>query len=604
MRSAVFIYPIMYRFLLFSLFTAPMKYRLFPRLALCCCFVAYSYSRLFAQVEHVPVAHPIYDFLMHSEARGIFSNFSSTTLPLQRKEIIAALEIMRRRDTLLSESEKNMLGNFEREFRIIAAPRAIVLPSPSDSTTLFSPRLFSQDEKFLLFYTSPGVTVGITPLLSAEVRTNFGSGDRALLATYGGRIGGTIDSAVGFLLQGTSTGVFVGDTTFLKQDPQLWKNPTLRLYNAGFVNFSESHVRYDNRWFYAGVGRETRLIGSGYLTRGIMSDNSIAADAFMLGARFPANNPASEAGFEYRFVHFSLLAEPFDTRGNINPRARGAGTFVPPKFMAFHRAAFRSGWGEIGVWESIVYSNRAMELAYMTPFTFLKGASDNLRDRDNGALGVDATVRPFPGVQFKGNFMLDDIEFGKLGKDSAGRFWWQNKIAWNLGIMLSPSALPFDATLEYAMVTPYTYTHFDRQNAMTQDGILLTGNLPPNADEIKAQIRWFWGGRYPLALTAAYRRHGRNTYDAQGKLLENYGGDVVYSPRRDTATFDYTDRTSVIFLEGDREDRFTLTLSGGWEIIRNVNVQWVYRFTAIEAMQVRTRFSPHFVGITIRVEDF
>jgi hypothetical protein len=52
-----------------------------------------------------------------------------------------------------------------------------------------------------------------------------------------------------------------------------------------------------------------------------MSDNSIAADAFMLGARFPANNPASETGFEYRFVHFSLLAEPFDTRGNINPRA-------------------------------------------------------------------------------------------------------------------------------------------------------------------------------------------------------------------------------------------------------------------------------------------
>ncbi|MCU0426280.1 MAG: hypothetical protein MUF71_11710 [Candidatus Kapabacteria bacterium] len=557
-----------------------------------------------AQVEHVPVAHPVYDFLMHAEARGVFTNFSSTMFPLQRKEITAALAVMRQKDTLLSEAERKTLGLFEREFRLVPAERAIVLPSPSDSAQLFFNRLLTQDEKFLLNYSSSLVNVSVTPLLSAEVRWANGENTRALLGTYGGRIFGTIDSAVGFFLQGTSTGVLAGSSAYLLQDAQLFKNPTFRLYNSRFINWSESHVRYDNRWFYAGIGRETRLIGSGYLMRSIMSDNATAADAFMLGARFPVNTPDAESGFEYRFQHFSLLAEALDVTGAINPRSAGAGTIVPAKFMAFHRAAFRSSWGEVGVWESVVYSNRGMELAYMTPFTFLKGGSDNLRDRDNAALGVDLTLRPLPGVQFKGNFMLDDVEFGRLGRDSTGRFWWQNKIAWNAGVMLSPAGLPFDATVEYAQVTPYTYTHFDRQNAMTQDGILFTGTLPPNSDEIKAQVRWFFGGRYPLALTAAYRRHGRNTFDAQGKLLANVGGDVLYSLRRDPRTFQYTDDQTVIFLEGDREDRFTLTFSGGLEIVRNVNCQFFYRYTLLQAQQAQTPFQPHSVGVLLRFEDF
>lgn len=583
-----------------------MKSRFFAALLLLCCFLASLALPLFAQVEHVPVAHPVYDFLIHAEARGVFSNFSSTALPLQRKEIVAALKVMRLRDTLLSTAEQSTLAGFEREFRIMPALRAVVFSTPSDSAQLLFNRLFTNDEKFLAFYTSTAVTVTVTPLLSVDVRAASG-GNRALLGTYGGRIYGTIDSAVGFFLQGSSTGVFVGDTAFLKQDPQLFKNPTLRLYNPRFINFAESHVRFDHDWFYAGLGRETRLIGSGYMTRGIMSDNSISADAFMLGARFPANNPAAATGFEYRFTHFSLLAEPLDLNGNINPRSAGAETIVPPKFMAYHRASVRGAWGEVGIWESVVYSNRGLELAYMTPFSFLKGTSDNLRDRDNAALGLDATLRPFSGVQIKGTFMLDDIEFGRLGAEADGRFWWQNKIAWNLGVMLSPSGLPLDATLEYAMVTPYTYTHFSRQNAMTQDGILLAGNLPPNTDEIKAQVRYFWGGRYPLSLTAAYRRHGRNTYDAQGRLLTNVGGDVLYTIRRDSL-FAPTDRTTVIFLEGDREDRLTLTLAGGLEIIRHVNLQFQYRFTKAFTLQASaqapTPIPEHFVGVTLRFEDF
>jgi hypothetical protein len=556
----------------------------------------------FAQIEHVPVANPVYDFLMHAEARGLLPrSFSSVSFPLQRKEIIAALQEIRKRDTdsinfgtNLSNAERSTLAGFEREFRIMPASRAVLFFSPSDSTQILFERLFGTDEKFMTFYTDSAHTtnVSVQPLLSFDGRGQISTlpggqtfPESGLFATYGGRIFGTITNTLGFFLQATSGARFAGSREFFLQDPQFRKNPTFRLYNPNFVNTAEASVRYDNDWFYAAIGRETRLIGSGYFTRGIFSDNPIPASAMMLGARFQ--------GFEYRTMHFALIAEPLDLNGNINPMSFGAETVVTPKFMAFHRAALRESWGEIGVWESVIYSGRGIEFAYLTPFSFLKTNSDDLRDRDNATLGVDATVRPFRGLQLKGTFTLDDIDFGKIGQN-----WWQNKIAWNLGVMASPAGLPLDATLEYAMVTPYTYTHFDRQNAFTQDGILFAGTLPPNSDEWKAQLRWFWGGRYPLALTATYRRHGANTYDAQGNLLKNVGADVLQTIRRDRY-FQPTDPTTVTFLDGDRQDRIILTLSGGFEIVRQWNMQALYRFSTLNDAA-----PTHFVGVVLRFEDF
>ncbi|MCS6808916.1 MAG: hypothetical protein RML40_09520 [Bacteroidota bacterium] len=561
-----------------------------------------AYGR--AQVEHVPVVHPVYELLLHAEARGIMPNFSSVMLPIQRKEVVAALRAIRRADSLLSYTECQTLRLFEREFGITVAERAVVFASISDSTQLLFSRVITNDEKFLLHSASSSASVSIVPLMSLDMRWAQGGGAHGILGTIGGRVFGTVDSSLGFFLQGTSTAVLSSGAEFLREDPQLLKNPTFRLYNARFINWSEAHLRYDYRWLYASIGRETRLIGAGYGMRSIMSNNSIPVDAVMLGTRFPSVELLAPVGFEYRFMHCSLLAEPLDINGVINSRSAGAGTFVPPKFMALHRAALRGAWGELALWEAVVYNNRGVELAYITPFTFLKGSSDNLRDRDNALLGLDMTLRPISGIQVRGNFTLDDIEFGKIGVDSAGRSWWQNKIAWNLGVMMSPHRMPFDVTLEYSMVTPYTYTHFDRQNAMTQDGILFTGTLPPNSDEIMGQVRWFWGGRYPLSCTVAYRRHGRNLYNAQGDIVRNVGGDVLFSLRRDPQTFAYIDQQTVRFLEGDRVERLVIAVSAGIELVRNLNLQFIYRYTTARTDEAPIAWQPHVVGLVVRFEDF
>lgn len=580
--------------------------RLHTHILACVFLLSFSLPiRLFAQIEHVPVAHPVYNFLMHLEAQNTLQrSFSSSSLPLQRKEIITALKEARRRDslenfTLLSEQERMTLVGFEREFRIVTAPRAVLVFSPSDSTQILFERLFSNDEKFLTFYTdSTHITnLSIIPLIAFDGRAQVAdlsptqrSTQAGLLGGYGGRIFGTLENTLGFFLQATSTARFAGERSLFLQDQQLLKNPTFRVFNPNFINTAEASVRYDNNWFYASLGRETRLIGSGYLTRGIFSDNVTPASAMTLGVRFD--------GFEYRTMHFALIAEPLDLNGNINPNTYGAETDLTPKFMAFHRAALRETWGEIGVWESVIYSGRGIEFAYLTPFSFLKTNSDDLKDRDNATLGVDATVRPFKGLQIKGTFTLDDVEFSKLAANQEGKLWWQNKIAWNLGAMVSPAGLPLDATVEYAVVSPYTFTHFNRQNAFTQDGYLFAGTLSPNSDEWKGQIRWWWGGRYPLTLTAAFRRSGENITDAQGKLLTNVGSDVRQTIRRDMF-FAPIDPTWVTFLDGTRQDRLIISLSGGVELARQWNLQGTYRFSMLNASA-----STHYLGVVLRFEDF
>jgi hypothetical protein len=50
-----------------------------------------------AQVENLPISHPVYDFLLRAETRGFLPHYSLASVPLQRNEITKALELIRKR---------------------------------------------------------------------------------------------------------------------------------------------------------------------------------------------------------------------------------------------------------------------------------------------------------------------------------------------------------------------------------------------------------------------------------------------------------------------------------------------------------------------------
>ena len=80
-----------------------------------------------------------------------------------------------------------------------------------------------------------------------------------------------------------------------------------------------------------------------------------------------------------------------------------------------------------------------------------------------------------------------------------GKNYWGNKSAFNIGAMAALAG-GFDAGIEYSRIEPYTYSHFNRQNSMTNDGFLFSTYLMPNSDKYSLFMDWWWGNRYPLEL--------------------------------------------------------------------------------------------------------
>jgi len=530
-----------------------------------------STTSTFAQVENVSVSHPVYKLLMRYEAMGWLPAFSTASLPLQRKQITEALEIINRNRNELSENERSTLDNYLLEFQILPRNNSAVIISATSEQVL-SKRFFSDEEKFLYYFKDSSYSVSLSPLgsLDAIVENTESNTDHVLMGNLGVRLFGSLDNLVGFYLQVTNGAVLNGNRDIALIDNKISQNVKFVDLESDF-DFTESHINLQKDWFYASIGRQTRLLGSGLLQRVFFSDNAPPMDAFDIGARFDH--------FEYRFTHGSLIAIFPDTI------AFGWSAGIPAKYVAQHRFSVRPNWGEISFWESVIYSKRSMDLAYLNPLSFFKSLEHALHDRDNAMMGLDATVRPIDGVQFRGSFLLDDIRFEEIGTG-----YWANKWAWNASLEF---ALPngFDLGLEYSRVEPYTFSHFDTLNAMTNDEMLFGGYLPPNSDETAMLLRWWWGNRYPLELKIAYRRHGENVNDENGNIIHNVGGDPLQTRLN-------TDDYYVDFLGGNRVNTFMLQIGGGWEIIRGFNIKAYVRNITFNSKNIQ------YFRINFNYEDF
>ncbi len=526
----------------------------------------------FSQVDFAPITNPVYGFLGRMEARGFLPNESTASLPLTRNRIATMLEKIDETGDKLSPAEKKIWEEFAREFGVLESRNAVVFPSGSDSSQVFFDRLFSSDEKFIYNYRDSSNSISIEPLasVSAAFETGGESSREVSYGRLGARIRGTISGDVGYYLQATNGAIISGDKTLAMQDDQLRKNVKFVYLDSDF-DFSESHVNYSSGPFFASIGRVRKLVGSGIDSRIYVSDHAPPADAISVGVDFD--------NFRYRFTHASLLSS------SVGSQDAGAFSELPPKYLATHRFALRPKWGEIALWEGLVYFDRNIDLAYLNPLSFFKSLEHALHDRDNSMMGLDFRARPIGGVQFVGSLILDDVIFKELGSG-----YWGNKFAWNLGAVYS-SSLNSDFGIEYVRIEPYTFSHFNPQNAYVNDSLTIGSEMQPNSDRFTFLYRFWTGGRYPLILKASRTRHGRNIYDEAGELVENVGGDVWQTRRPD-------DPKEVDFLAGNLIEEFRFDAEYRWEIVRG------YSFGGGYAVILRDDETLHRFVLNFRYEDF
>lgn len=517
--------------------------------------VLLSGNQVFSQIENVSVSHPVYEYLKHSEAIGLLPNFSSSNLPLQRKEVISALEQIQLQSSKLSEWELKTLKNYIVEFEILPRENAVVFYSSTDSIQVLSTEFFGDKEKFFFRLKDSSKTVNLSPLGSIESMMNNDSS--VVFGNLGVRFFGSIGKHFGYYLQATNGAILNGSRTLaFNEIGKMRQNVKFATLNSDF-DFSESHIATNFDWFYASIGRQTRQMGSGIDKYMFISENSAPQNAITLSAKFK--------NFEYHYSHSSLLAT--DHAKVIT----GFNSEFPDKYLVTHRFAVKPSWGEIAFWEGIIYSKRGFDIAYFNPLSFFKSLEHALHDRDNSLMGGDLTIRPLNRIQLKGSFLLDDIKFDEIGSG-----YWSNKTAWNIALTYA-SPFNFDISAQYSRNEPYTFSHFDSVNSYTNDMMLLGMSNLPNSDEISLKLDFWTGGRYPITTKLLYTRHGENIYDNDGNLIKNVGGDPFQTNRPE-------DSHTVTFLDGNLKKKLSFELSGAYEIVRGFNLKFMYRFRSIETL--------------------
>ncbi len=499
---------------------------------------------IFAQVENISISHPVYGYLERLENRGILENFSSSDKPFSKGKIQNALKSAKLAESELTNFEKKSLSLYLKEFDLDDRNNAIVIYSESDDKQVFSSRIFTNDEKYIYHFADEKHNVSIIPLANIDFYSqNYNRCENFTVANLGFRMEGTLDSMFGYNLQVTNGRLINGSRELAMQDDYYSTNFKFVGLESD-IDFTESHLRFEYDWFYANIGRERRLMGSGIDENLFLNDNALAFDAITFGADFKH--------FKYKFMHGSLLG--LADSGDYDFGFKGE---LEPKYIALHKFSVTPSWGEISFWESIIYS-RPIDIAYLNPLSFFKSLEHALRDRDNSLMGMDITIRPVKNLQIKSTFLLDDIKFEEIGNG-----FWGNKTAFNAGIQY---VFPFsiDAGFEYSRVEPFTYSHFNPQNSYTNNERMLASDLLPNSDKYSLIANWWWGGRYPLRLNVSYMRHGRNIYDDEGNLIKNVGADPMLSHSPEVPDF-------VKLLDGEKVYIFDSSIQYGFEIIRGLN---------------------------------
>ncbi|MCB1059190.1 MAG: hypothetical protein KDB65_03070 [Calditrichaeota bacterium] len=328
-----------------------------------------------------------------------------------------------------------------------------------------------------------------------------------------------------------------------------WAAIELKGDNSTSYDISESLIQYYGTDLAVTAGRGRHQWGPSYFGGLILNGYAPPFDYL----RFDA----APGRVNYTFLHGVLESTiPSDTL-YINPDGRPR-TINSQKYISAQRLEIMPGPNALfGFSQAVIYGDRGVQLGYLTPMNFLYSVQHSNDDKDNLLLSFDGKWRIKPGLKVYGEFLLDDVIVSDIFGNSGGG----SKNAYTLGvhgIIPKPFWEKFDARFEYTKVRPFVYSHFFGVNKYTHWTSSLGYTNEPNSEFIHFRLG---ASFYPLYAAISYERqnHGANTDE------KNVGGSI------DAPNFGDSD-SDFVFLDGQFIRTETITLSGRYEVLPNLNL--------------------------------
>jgi len=513
------------------------------------CYVLSAYS----QVENVPLSHPVYIFLKQMKVKNIIPYISEDVPNLSKFQVKDYLLKVESEFENLSNTEKELLNRYKSEFyEVLDTVNTTYFFSPDEDFGQSLEGLLTNKIKYFYALAEEDANVFINVIGDYSYGQQFNPlTNNAHLFDIGFRIGGTVFKHLGYNLMVLKGGAAGSRQVAELIDPKLlqtfkWVENT---ENIGNYDFTEAYLKYytepvEKMGLTFQVGREFKTIGYGYSNKLMLSGLGPYLDFFQFD-------------FDYGIVHFTSIHGSTVGDFSSNPADRYT------KFWAFNRLKFSlQDLFEIGIGESIIYSDRGIDLSYLTPVGFYKFIEMSNQDRDNGNLYFDLQTNFIDNLEFQATFLLDENILSNLQDLDS----YKNKTAYQLGLFWYEAFTMNDLSfiVEYTKIRPYVYTHNNPKNIYSGWGVNLGHPIGPNSDELFTKLSYDFNDWIRASIDYRYIRSGENVYDTSGTLIKNVGGDINISHGQNL------ENETAIFLDGIRINNNIINVGIRVEPIRDL----------------------------------
>jgi hypothetical protein len=534
------------------------------------------------QTELVPVGHKAYSFFENLSKKEIIE-YDNGSIPLSRGETASFLKKIELSKDRLTTTEINILNDLTTEFSYDLDKKL------DKSISLFSEfslrNIFSNDkQKYLAALVDENASFfldGTAFISYRDFNTESFAKTNLTLGQIGIRLRGTLYNTIGYYLRMSNGQQIKGDTysriVAAKYDRTL--AGTIRFIDEKYFDSFEGYLRYEseNHAVALTFGRDNFEMGNGYIDKLFISNNIPPFDFARIDLKYKA--------FKYTFFY-----------GNI--KGDSLGIPLASKNIVGHRLDVKfSNSFRLGLYESIIISNAPISFTYINPISLLTSADFSSKNEkyNNALMGIDFEIKPVKNIGMQFSLLIDDLNFSTLTKkDVSGN---DNKFAYQGGLIyIEPFGInDLTAIVEYTRIDPFVYSHRSNMSTYTHWGIGIGHLLPPNSDEITLMLNYNLTNRIKLNFEYKHRRSGEGfLYDANGKIIQNYGGDINRG-----------DLDAIVvntFLMGYRVNRDIFNFSIHIEPVRQFYVDINYSFQSIDKIYLSSTFSDQFLYATISTD--
>ncbi|MCD6378881.1 hypothetical protein J7M07_00365 [bacterium] len=444
--------------------------------------------RVSASDENIAAGSWVYSALRTFELKGLVH--LSPEMPYSRNQIEfyldRILQNLKGSDVVPSPRQAFLLKRLRNEFQGKA-----FRPGDREDGPVYS---YQKGRRFLNFDISAGT--------SLRKRVEYGKGELDGLFSPGI----LIDSGSGF----TYETVYI-----LKLRPEWDSNIThnrvaarQKSFRGLTSEFERGYVSINRNWWGITFGRD-------YIHWGSSRDDGLILS---LGA-----GPLDQVTAYLELGRFKLRV----LHSILDPSA------VDPRRLAGHRLSISlPGNIDIGINETVVYSGRGLDFAYLLPVGsyYANQYNERANQTNNILCGVDWKIPFGKSLLFYGEFMIDDFQYED--RETA-----PDKIALNLTAekLFMIGSCDVEALLDYTYIDIYTYSHVDSfsltryvtGNSDPAINRIIGSSLGPDADRWRMRVSAAVDPRIVITLNGSYCRYGEGN-DMRPWVREEHDPNLAF----------------------------------------------------------------------------